>query len=53
MKLQKNFTMIYRPNLMGIIVVGDVVIEKVLVNLNKSNRISPDSLLPKYNDSIF
>ena len=51
----------YRPNLMGIIVVGDInsdyvkkVIEKNFSKLkNKSNRISPDSLLPKYNDSIF
>ncbi len=51
----------YRPNLMGIIVVGDIntdyvkkVIEKNFSKLkNKSNRISPDSLLPKYNDTIF
>ena len=51
----------YRPNLMGIIVVGDInpdnvkkIIEKNFSKLkNKSNRISPDSLLPKYSDTIF
>ena len=70
MEIIKNFTYEtaknfykdwYRPNLMGIIVVGDInpdnvkkIIEKNFSKLkNKSNRISPDSLLPKYSDTIF
>jgi len=51
----------YRPNLMGIIAVGDFdpnyvkkIIEKNFSKLeNKSNRIPPDTLLPKYNETIF
>tara|TARA_B100000767_G_scaffold137173_1_gene129854 strand:- start:205 stop:2997 length:2793 start_codon:yes stop_codon:yes gene_type:complete len=51
----------YRPDLMGIIAVGDfdpVYIESIIAKYfnrleNKSNRPSPDTLLPKYNDSLF
>ena len=51
----------YRPDLMGIIVVGDFdpsyikkIIEKYFSKLeNKSNRPLPNTLLPKYNDTIF
>ena len=51
----------YRPNLMGIIAVGDFdpnyvkkIIEKNFSKLeNKSSRSLPDSLLPKYNETIF
>ena len=51
----------YRPDLMGIIAVGDfdpVYIESIIAKYfnrleNKSNRLSPNTLLPKYNDSLF
>jgi zinc protease len=51
----------YRPNLMGVIVVGDfdpLYIESVIIkhfNIleNKSYRPLTETLLPKYNDSIF
>ena len=51
----------YRPDLMGIIAVGDfdpVYIESIIAKYfnrleNKSNRPSPNTLLPKYNDSLF
>ena len=51
----------YRPDLMGIIVVGDFdpsyvkkIVEKYFSKLeNKSNRPLPNTLLPKYNDTIF
>ena len=51
----------YRPNLMGIIAVGDFdpnyvkkIIEKNFSKLeNKSNRSLPNTLLPKYNETIF
>jgi zinc protease len=51
----------YRPDLMGIIVVGDFdpshvkkIVEKYFSELeNKNNRPMPNTLLPKYNDTIF
>ena len=51
----------YRPDLMGIIVVGDFdpnhvkkIVEKYFSELeNKNNRPMPSTLLPKYNDTIF
>ena len=51
----------YRPDLMGIIAVGDFdpsyvkkIVEKYFSKLeNKNNRPVPNTLLPKYNDTIF
>ena len=51
----------YRPDLMGIIVVGDFdpsyvkkIVKKYFSKLeNKNNRPLPNALLPKYNDTIF
>ncbi len=51
----------YRPDLMGIIVVGDfdpIYIKKIITKYfskleNKSNRPLPNTLLPKYNETIF
>ena len=70
MKIIKNFSYEdarrfykdwYRPDLMGVIAVGDFdpnfvkkKIEKHFGRLvNKSNRLLPDTLLPKYNETIF
>ena len=51
----------YRPNLMGVIVVGDfdpfyienIIIKHFNILENKSDRPLPETLLPKYNDNIF
>ena len=70
MKIIKNFSYDtakrfyydwYRPDLMGIIVVGDLdpsyvkkIIDKYFSKLeNKNNRPLPSTLLPEYNDTIF
>ena len=70
MKIIKNFSYDtakrfyydwYRPNLMGIVAVGDFdpsyvkkIIDKYFSKLeNKNNRPLPSTLLPEYNDTIF
>ena len=51
----------YRPDLMGVIAVGDfdpIYIKRIIIKhfsqlKNKNNRPLPNTLLPKYNESIF